>query len=127
MTTVREVMSAGLVTVGPAVNLMEAAHAMSVGHVGSVLVFAEGAMVGIFTERDIMRALAGHASADAARTSPVGKSMTSEPTTIGPDASVGGALDLMLSGGFRHLPVVENEAVIGVVSMRDLAKSLAKE
>ena len=127
MTTVREIMSMELVTVDPSVNLMEAAHAMSAGGVGSVLVFADGSLIGIFTERDILRALATHPKADSARTSSVSRGMTREPVTIGPDASVGEALDLMLSRGFRHLPVMEEDIVVGVVSMRDLAKSLAKE
>ena len=127
MTTVREIMSAELVTVDPSVNLMEAAHAMSVGHVGSVLVLEGGSLIGIFTERDILRALAAHPTADSARTSSVSKGMTRDPVTIGPDASVGEALDLMLSRGFRHLPIMEDDAVLGVVSMRDLAKSLAKD
>jgi CBS domain-containing protein len=52
--------------------------------------------------------------------------MTENPVTIGPDASVGEALDLMLSRGFRHLPVIENDRVVGVVSMRDLAKNISK-
>jgi CBS domain-containing protein len=77
--------------------------------------------------RDILRALAAYPKADSARTSSVSKGMTREPVTIGPDASVGEALDLMLSRGFRHLPVMEDDIVVGVVSMRDLAKSLAKE
>ncbi|HLA92731.1 MAG TPA: CBS domain-containing protein [Actinomycetota bacterium] len=126
MTTVREIMRAELVTVEPSVNLMEAAHAMSAGGVGSVLVLQDGSLVGIFTERDILRALAAHPMADAARTSSVSKGMTPDPVTIGPDASVGEALDLMLSRGFRHLPVMENDTVVGVVSMRDLAKSISK-
>jgi CBS domain-containing protein len=127
MTTVREIMSAELVTVDPSVNLMEAAHSMSVGHVGSVLVLEDGSLVGIFTERDILRALAAHPKADSARTSSVSRGMTRDPVTIGPDASVGEALDLMLSRGFRHLPVIDGDSLVGVVSMRDLAKSLAKE
>jgi acetoin utilization protein AcuB len=53
--------------------------------------------------------------------------MTRDPLTVGPDTSVGEALDRMLSGGFRRLPVMEGDAVVGVVSMRDLAKSIAKE
>jgi CBS domain-containing protein len=127
MTTVREIMSTELVTVDPSVNLMEAARAMSVGRVGSVLVLEGASLVGIFTERDILRALAAYPKADSARTSSVSKGMTRDPETIGPDASVGEALDLMLSRGFRHLPVMQGDVVVGVVSMRDLAKSLAKE
>jgi CBS domain-containing protein len=127
MTTVREIMSAELVTVDPSVNLIEAAHAMSVGHVGSVLVLDGGSLIGIFTERDILRALGAHPNADSARTSSVSKGMTRDPVTIGPDASVGEALDLMLSRGFRHLPVMQDDEVLGVISMRDLAESLAKD
>jgi CBS domain-containing protein len=126
MTTVREIMSTELVTVDPSVNLIEAAHAMSVGHVGSVLVLEDGSLVGIFTERDILRALAAHPMADSARTSSVSKAMTRDPVTIGPDASVGEALDLMLSRGFRHLPIMEGATVVGIVSMRDLAKNISK-
>lgn len=54
------------------------------------------------------------------------KWMTRDPLTVGPDASVGEALDRMLSVGFRHLPVMEGHTVVCVVSMRDLARSIAK-
>lgn len=53
--------------------------------------------------------------------------MTLDPVTIGPDATAGEALDLMLKGGFRHLPVEDGGAVIGVISMRDVAKSTTKD
>ena len=127
MTTVREVMSTELVTVDPSVNLIEAARQMSTGGVGSVLVLQEGVLVGIFTERDILRAMADAPSADLARVSPVSTRMVRDPVTIGSDATSGEALDRMLAGGFRHLPVMEGSALVGVVSMRDLAKSISKE
>ena len=120
-------MSTELVTVDPSVNLTEGARAMSAGRAGSVLVLQDGSLIGIFTERDILRALAYYSKADSARVSSVSKWMTQDPVTIGPDATVGEALDRMLSGGFRHLPVMEGDALVGVVSMRDLAKSIAKE
>ena len=47
--------------------------------------------------------------------------MTVRPTTIGPDASTDEALDLMLRGGFRHLPVLEEDRVVGMLSLRDIA------
>jgi CBS domain-containing protein len=127
LTTVREVMSKELVTVDPSINLIEAAREMSTSRVGSVLVLQEGVLSGIFTERDILRALAESASADLARVSPISTRMVRDPVTIGPDASVGEALDRMLVGGFRHLPVMEGSSLVGVVSMRDLAKSITKE
>ena len=50
--------------------------------------------------------------------------MTPDPECIEPGATVGAALDRMLAGGFRHLPVVEGGRVIGMVSMRDLAQAV---
>lgn len=126
MTTVREVMTREPVTVEPATNLVEAARFMSAARAGSVLVMREGSLAGIFTERDIMRAISDSPSADASRVSPVERWMTSDPTTIGPEATAGEALDVMLAGGFRHLPVVDDDVVVGVVSMRDLVRTIAK-
>jgi len=126
MTTVRAVMTGQLVAVEPSTNLIEAAGAMSTARVGSVLVMRGGSLAGIFTERDIMRALSDSPSADAGRVSHVERWMTPDPTTIGPEATAGEALDVMLSGGFRHLPVMEGGAVVGVVSMRDLVRVIAK-
>jgi CBS domain-containing protein len=123
--TVREVMSTTLVTVNPSARTTEAVRLMSEAHVGSALVVDGDALVGIFTERDILR-LFEQIHADPARVAPVSKGMTRDPETIDPDASVGMAMDLMLERGFRHLPVTEDGVLVGVVSMRDLARSLAK-
>jgi CBS domain-containing protein len=125
-TSIRDVMSTDLVTVNPSTMLFEAARVMSAAHVGSVLVMEGDTLTGIFTERDVLQAFQ-HMRADPARVSPVSDRMTPDPVTISPDASVGKALDRMLDGGFRHLPVVEDSRVVGVVSMRDLARSMAKE
>ena len=127
LTTVRDIMSTELVTVEPSANLTEAVHAMSAGRTGSVLVLQSGSLVGIFTERDILRALAHSANADLARISSVTQWMSRDPETIEPDTTVAEALNQMLFGGFRHLPVMEEGAVVGMVSMRDLARSIAKE
>lgn len=125
MTTVRDVMSTDLVTVAPSTMMIDAAAAMSSARAGSVLVLEEGALVGIFTERDIMSAFQ-RSRADPARVSAVSKLMTSNPLTIGPDATVGEAMDSMLDGGFRHLPVMDGGTLMGIVSMRDLARSISK-
>jgi CBS domain-containing protein len=126
VTTVREIMTTELVTVAPSITLTGAARAMSTGHAGSALVIQDGSLVGILTERDMLRALAEGANADAVRVSPVAQWMTLDPTTVEPDVSVGEAMDRMLAGGFRHLPVVEGDGVVGVVSMRDLARGISK-
>ncbi|MGE5225472.1 MAG: cyclic nucleotide-binding/CBS domain-containing protein [Planctomycetaceae bacterium] len=124
--TIRDVMEIELVTVAPTTMMIEAAGAMSSARVGSVLVLDEGRLVGILTERDILGAFE-RSRADPARVSPVSACMTPDPQTIAADATVGQALDQMLSGGFRHLPVLDGEALVGVVSMRDLARSISKD
>lgn len=125
MTTVREVMSTDLVTVEPSTMSIEAVAAMSKAGVGSVLVVEDDALLGIFTERDVLRAF-DRMHADPARVSPISKGMTRKPQTIDPDATVGEAMDRMLDGGFRHLPVTDGDTLVGIVSMRDLARSISK-
>ena len=120
MATVREVMSKNLITVHPGATVAEAATVMGEHHVGSALVCEGDSLTGIFTERDIVRALAEHF--DAAGQS-VSDWMTRKPVSIEPDASVQQALDRMLSGGFRHLPVLEEGRLVGLVSMRDLSRA----
>lgn len=120
MATVDEVMSKDLVTVEPTATVAEAATVMGEHHVGSALVLEGGKLVGIFTERDVVRALAQHFDAAG---HPVSSWMTRNPTTIAPDAPVREALDRMLAGGFRHLPVIQGGTVVGMVSMRDLSRA----
>ncbi len=122
MSIVREIMSTKLVSVEPAATVAEAATVMGERHVGSALVMDGGTLVGIFTERDIVRALSQDFDAPG---HPVSHWMTREPKTIGADASVDEALEIMLSGGFRHIPVVEDRGVVGVLSMRDVSKASA--
>src|SRR4029077_8304859 len=95
-----------------------AATVMGTGHVGAARVMDGVSLVGIFTERDILRALAS--DFDAAG-HVVSHWMTERPATLHPGADTGGERGLMLSGGFRHVPVVEGELVVGIVSMRDVA------
>ncbi len=110
-------MSTSIVTVEPRATVAEAATVMGGRHVGSALVMDGGRLSGIFTERDILRALASDFDA-AGHT--VGQWMAKDPATADPETPVREALDLMLDRGFRHLPVVEDGEVVGVVSLRDL-------
>jgi CBS domain-containing protein len=123
-TTVRDVMSADLVTVEPSTMMTEAAAAMSSARVGSVLVLEEGALVGIFTERDILglRAVPCQPGPGVARV----EGDDPKPSDDRPDATVGEAMDRMLDGGFRHLPVMDGGTLVGIVSMRDLARGISK-
>jgi CBS domain-containing protein len=105
------------VTVEPSASVAEAATVMGGRHVGSAIVLGEGGVSGIFTERDVLRALA--TDFDAAHHA-VEQWMTHGPATITPGAGVREARDLMLERGFRHLPVVEDGNLVGIVSLRDL-------
>ena len=125
MTTVREVMSTDLITVAPSAMIIQAVGAMSKAGVGSVLVLEDGVLLGILTERDVLRVF-DQMHADPARVSPITKGMTRDPQTIDPEATVGEAMDRMLDGGFRHLPVMVGRTLVGIVSMRDLARSISK-
>src|SRR5256886_16234162 len=81
-------------------------------------------MEGIFAERELVRAL----SYDIASASkPVGQWMTRNPVTVGPEATVEQALEIMLGGHFRHLPVMKGESLIGIVSIRDLSRAALRE
>ena len=118
MKVVSEVMSPQVVEIEPSSTISEAASLMSTRRVGSLLVLEGGALAGIFTERDIVRAVS-HA-ADSLQDL-VGHWMTRRPVSVGPDTPVDEALEVMLKGGFRHLPVEAGGKVLGVLSIRDLA------
>ena len=111
-------MKTRLHTVGPGDTVGEAVAVMAQNRVGSVLIMEAEKLLGIFTERDTVRALSQ--SHDAARHDIVSW-MTRDPKTVPPDTDTEDALRTMLDNGFRHLPVVDGGRVVGMVSMRDLA------
>jgi CBS domain-containing protein len=115
---IREVMKTTLYTVNPTTTLGEAVSLMAQHRVGSTLVMEGSQLIGIFTERDTVRAISqSHDAPDHE----ISSWMTRDPKTVDPDEDVDDALKTMLASGFRHLPVVEKGQVIGMVSMRDLA------
>jgi CBS domain-containing protein len=118
MATVREVMSETLFTVSPSATVGEAVALMAQHRVGSMLVMDGTKLAGIFTERDTVRAISHSHDAPSHE---VSSWMTHDPMTVGPDEQVEEALKTMLDKGFRHLPVVKDGDVIGIVSIRDLA------
>jgi CBS domain-containing protein len=120
MATVGDLVTGDPFTIEPATSVAEAATMMAERRIGSALVMDGGELLGIFTERDVLRALGEQF--DAAR-HPVSEWMTSNPVTASLATPAKEALKVMLDGNFRHLPVVENDKVVGVVSMRDLTKA----
>jgi len=105
-----------LLTAPPETPVSKAARLMAKRNVGAVLVVAEGELVGIFTERDI--AFRVVARGLEARTTRLAEVMTPAPDTVDPNQPFGLALLRMHEGGFRHLPVIENGKVVGIVSAR---------
>jgi len=98
-------------------SVSEAARMMAKKNVGAVMVIQDKRLVGIFTERDaVFRVIAKGLDA---RTTPLSEVMTPAPRTIGPDESYGRALLMMHENGFRHVPVIENDEPIGIVSSRN--------
>ena len=116
--TVGELMTTRVVTASPDDALTTAAAAMVEQKVGSALIMQGRLLAGILTERDVLRAAA---SGGDLRSSPVSAWMTKDPEQASPDTLAEDAVQLMLLHGFRHLPVLENHEVRGIVSLRDLA------
>jgi CBS domain-containing protein len=118
VSTVAKHMSRDLLTVASGDRLGEAAKRMVARGVGAVLVLDGERLDGILTERDLMRAVAGGFSDDAR----VADWMTRHPETVDASDSTDHAASLMIHGGFRHLPVVEEGHVAGIISIRDLMR-----
>jgi CBS domain-containing protein len=115
--TIADLMTSEVLTVAPEDTVGEAAEKMVARGVGSVLVSDYGRLIGILTERDLLRAVADRIHSSEAR---VREWMTAEPITVTPATPAEDAARTMLEHGFRHLPVVENERTIGIVSLRDV-------
>jgi CBS domain-containing protein len=116
-------MSRDLLTVEPTHPVVAVAKRMVDRNVGAVLVLDDGGLAGIMTERDLMRAVARGLRDDAV----VGECMTTDPDTIAPDDTIEHAAVLMIHGGYRHLPVVDGDHVVGVLSIRDLVQVVVED
>jgi len=118
MPVARNHMSTELLTVDPGLPVTEVAKRMVAKDVGAVLVFDDEGMCGILTERDVLRAVAVGIQDDTI----VSDWMTSDPETMEPDDTTQHAAVLMIHGGFRHMPLVEGDQVVGMLSIRDLMR-----
>jgi CBS domain-containing protein len=116
-------MSRDLLSVEPGLSLTEVAQRMVDKDVGAALVTDAGRLVGILTERDVLRAVARGQAGDAT----VADWMTRNPETLDPDDTTQHAAVLMIHGGFRHLPVTEGDDVVGMLSIRDLMRIVLED
>ena len=114
---VADVMTNASVTESPSDSLRSAADTMWRQQTGSLLVMDAEELVGIITERDVMKAVAQGKDVD---TTPVSDVMTKDVLTISPDTTAHEAARHMAARWIRHLPVVEGGRVVGLVSQRDL-------
>jgi CBS domain-containing protein len=111
-----------LATVTPEVTVAEVSALMTKRHIGAILVIEKGKLAGIFTERDALTRVLAKGIDPV--TTEVGKVMTRNPDTIQPSESVQTALDLMAERGYRHLPVIDDGKLYGIISIRDLYRSV---
>ena len=116
MTTIADVMRPDFIEVAPEDTLGEVAERMTAKNVGAVVVKDYGRLIGILTERDMLKAMAARVHTSEAR---VRQWMTEDPITASAQMDVEQAARVMLDNGFRHLPVMDEQGqVTGVVSLR---------
>ena len=103
-------------------TVFEAATLMTSANIAAVIVIdGNSKLTGIITERDLTRRVV--AKGLDPKDTPIAAVMTANPDTLSPDDSAGDALELMQSRHFRHLPVVDGDKCVGMVSIRDLYKA----
>jgi CBS domain-containing protein len=116
----------GIVSIEPTATLAAAAKLMAARRIGAVVIRgAGGRLSGILSERDIVRAIA-HDGAEALE-HPVGQVMTRNVTTCGEDDTIADIMERMTAGKFRHMPVIANGRLIGLVSIGDVVKQRVGE
>jgi CBS domain-containing protein len=122
---VREAMSTTVLQIGPGHTLRDASRSMMSRRVGAAVVHdPDGAGIGIITERDVLVALGAGQDPDTER---VSDHLTSELVFAAPSWTLDQAAEAMNNGGFRHLVVLDEGDVAGIVSVRDIVRCWSKE
>ena len=122
-TSVDELMHANPVVVDADASVVATVNTMNERRMGCVLVQKSGKLVGIFTERDVLRKVVFH---DGNRSWKVETVMTPNPVTLPPTASVAFALNKMSVDGYRHIPIVDKDGkAIGILSMKQIVHFVA--
>ncbi len=110
-------------SIAPTVTVSDAVAEMNRNRVGSILVLDGGRLVGIFTERDVLRRVVG--AGLEPRTTLLAAVMTTDLITISPDASVEETMMIFTEKRCRHLPVVEHGQLVGTISIGDITRWMA--
>ncbi|NVN88748.1 MAG: CBS domain-containing protein [Rhodopseudomonas sp.] len=114
-----------IVSVEPETRLSAAVKILSERRIGAVLVLNQQRIAGILSERDVVRVL-GESGA-AALDQPVSAVMTRKVISCRQGDSVGAIMEMMTSGKFRHLPVIEDDSIVGLISIGDVVKWRVRE
>lgn len=129
MPTVRQLLAEkptnAVFSVQPDQMVIEALELMASRQVGAVMVIAQDRLVGIFSERDYARK--GIIVGRKAKSTPVTEVMTPNVFVVSPEQSIEDCMKMMSEKHFRHLPVIENERVIGLVSIGDIVTAMLRE
>jgi CBS domain-containing protein len=127
--TVKAILSAKggkVVTVDPNTNVAAVAQLLAEHRIGAVVVTgADNRVIGIVSERDIVRALAGRGT--SALELPLTEIMTRKVATCSPSDTISSIMEQMTAGKFRHLPVIEQGRLTGIVSIGDVVKQRLQE
>ncbi len=128
MTTVRtilEVKGSTVYTISPGAAVIDALRLLEEHNIGILVVREGDAVVGLFSERDYARKIV--LQGRTAHTTNVSDVMTRNVVSVSPDASIDHCMDLMTGHRFRHLPVLENGRLVGLISIGDVVKRLIAE
>ena len=115
--TVKSLMKWPVAVVAESTSLRQVAEALVADEVGALAVVEHGHLIGVISERDVVRQVAAGVDAEHKR---AGDMMSTEPVTVTPEDTVEHAAALMREAEVRHLPVVDGTELVGFVSIRDV-------
>lgn len=128
MKTVKQILQTkkpGVYAATPETSVLDALKIMMDKNISALLVIQQNSLVGIFTERDYARKIVLHGK--SSKNTAVKEVMTANPTTINMDTTIENCMELMTNNHFRHLPVMEEQTVIGMLSIGDLVKYIIED
>jgi CBS domain-containing protein len=115
---VKDAMNRDVISADPKTNVREIARIMVDNRIGSVIIMKNGKMVGIITERDLLSFFSRGEDADKTIVESI---MTRYVISIGPEATLEKASDVMVENKIKKLPVIQNEKLVGIITASDLA------